>query len=154
MDTAFAALRATAMIFVVVAISFGTYLHQLARITASTAAVAAATAAAQTLDRAAWDCTETHTGWAGAVEAAARAAAARTGARSAATATGIAAAAETPSSSSSALTSSDSSNTVSCLMWLTTSCWLIVDMVGIYSLCLESKVGKLRKTVGTSARLR
>ncbi|MDE0162492.1 MAG: hypothetical protein OXL98_12235 [Acidimicrobiaceae bacterium] len=87
MDTAFAALRATAMIFVVVAISFGTYLHQLARITASTAAVAAATAAAQTLDRAAWDCTETHTGWAGAVEAAARAAAARTGARSAATAT-------------------------------------------------------------------
>ncbi len=88
MDTAFAALRATAMIFVVVAISFGTYLHQLARITASTAAVAAATAAAQTLDRAAWDCTETHTGWAGAVEAAARAAAARTGARSAATATG------------------------------------------------------------------
>ena len=88
MDTAFAALRTTAMLFVVVAISFGIYLHQLARITASTAAVAAATAAAQALDKAGWDCTETHSGWADAEEAAARAAAARTGARSAATATG------------------------------------------------------------------
>ena len=88
MDTAFAALRTIAMLFVVVAISFGIYLHQLARITASTAAVAAATAAAQALDKAGWDCTETHTGWADAEEAAARAAAARTGARSAATATG------------------------------------------------------------------
>lgn len=88
MDTAFAALRTTAMIFVVVAISFGVYLHQMARITASTAAVAAATAAAQALDRTGWDCTDSHTGWAEAEEAAARAAAARTGARSGATATG------------------------------------------------------------------
>ena len=54
METAFAALRTTAMIFVVVAISLGIYLHQLARITASTAAVAAATAAAQSLDKAGW----------------------------------------------------------------------------------------------------
>ena len=88
MDTAFGALRTTAMVFVVVAVSFGIYLHQVARITASTAAVAAATAAAQSLDGTGWDCTETHTGWADAEEAAARAAAARTGARSAATATG------------------------------------------------------------------
>ncbi|MYI35909.1 MAG: hypothetical protein F4118_05710 [Acidimicrobiaceae bacterium] len=88
METAFAALRTTAMIFVVVAISFGIYLHQLARITASTAAVAAATAAAQSLDKASWDCTETHTGWAEAQKAAAQAAATRTRARSAATATG------------------------------------------------------------------
>ena len=88
MDTAFGALRTTAMIFVVVAVSFGIYVHQLARITASTAAVAAATAAAQTLDGTGWDCTDSHTGWAEAEEAAARAAAARTGSRSAATATG------------------------------------------------------------------
>ena len=88
MDTAFAALRTTAMIFVVVAISFGVYLHQMARITASTAAVAAATAATRVLEDSGWDCTDTHTGWADAEEAAARAAAARTGARSAATATG------------------------------------------------------------------
>ena len=88
MDTAFGALRTTAMIFVVVAVSFGVYLHQVARITASTSAVAAATAAAQTLDSTDWDCTDTHTGWAEAEEAAARAAAARTGARSAATTTG------------------------------------------------------------------
>ena len=88
MDTAFGALRTTVIIFVVVAISFGVYLHQLARITASTAAVAAATAATRVLDDSGWDCTETHTGWADAEEAAARAAAARTGARSSATATG------------------------------------------------------------------
>ena len=88
MDTAFAALRTTAMIFVVVAVSFGVYLHQMARITASTAAVAAATAATRVLDDSGWDCTETHTGWADAEGAAARAAAARTGARSSATATG------------------------------------------------------------------
>ena len=88
MDTAFGALRTAAMIFVVVAVSFGIYLHQVARITASTAAVAAATAAAQALDRTGWDCTDSHTRWAEAEEAAARAAAARTGARSAATATG------------------------------------------------------------------
>ena len=88
MDTAFAALRTTAMIFVVVAISFGVYLHQVARITASTAAVAAASAAAQALDGTRWDCTDSHTAWAEAEEAAARAAAARTGARSAANATG------------------------------------------------------------------
>lgn len=88
MDTAFAALRTTALIFVVVAVSFGIYLHQVARITASTAAVAAATAAAQVLDGASWDCTDAHPGWAEAEESAARAAATRTGARSAATATG------------------------------------------------------------------
>ena len=88
MDTAFGALRTTAMIFVVVAVSFGVYLHQVARITASTAAVAAATAATHVLDGTGWDCTDSHTGWAGAEEAAARAAAARTGARSAATTTG------------------------------------------------------------------
>lgn len=88
MDTAFAGLRTTAMIFVVVAVSFGIYLHQVARITASTAAVAAATAAAQALDGTGWDCTTSHTGWGEAEEAAARAAAARTGARSAATTTG------------------------------------------------------------------
>lgn len=88
MDTAYAALHTTAMIFVVVAIGFGVYLHQLARITASSAAAAAATSATQVLDDTDWDCTETHTGWAGAEVAAARAAAARTGARSAATATG------------------------------------------------------------------
>ena len=88
MDTAFAGLRTTAIIFVVVAISFGVYLHQVARITASTAAVAAATAAAQALDGTGWDCTDTHPRWSDAQEAAATAAAARTGARSAATATG------------------------------------------------------------------
>ena len=88
MDTAYGALHTTAMIFVVVAISFGIYLHQLAKITASTAAVAAATAAAQVLDGTGWDCTDTHTGWADAEKAAARAAAARTGARSAAAVTG------------------------------------------------------------------
>ena len=88
MDTAFGALRTAAMVFVVVAISFGVYIHQVAKITASTAAVAAATAAAQILDDAAWDCTDTHPRWSDAEEAAARSAAARTGARSGATATG------------------------------------------------------------------
>ena len=87
MDTAFGALRTTAMIFVVVAVSFGVYLHQVARITASTAAVAAATAATQVLDYADWDCTDTHDSWDDAASAAARAAAARTGERSAATST-------------------------------------------------------------------
>ena len=87
MDTAFGALRTTAMIFVVVAVSFGVYLHQVARITASTAAVAAATAATQVLDSAEWDCTDTHPRWADADTAAARAAASRTGQRSAATST-------------------------------------------------------------------
>ena len=89
MDSAYGALRTTAMIFVVVAVSFGIYLHQAAKITASAAAVAAATAAAQALDGTGWDCTDSHTGWAAASEAAARAAAARTGARSSATATGF-----------------------------------------------------------------
>ena len=87
METALAGLRTTAMIFVVVAVSFGIYLHQVARITASTAAVSAATAAAHVLDGTGWDCTDTHVGWDDAEEAAARAAAARTSARSAATAT-------------------------------------------------------------------
>ena len=94
MDTAFGALRTAALVFVVVAISFGVYLHQVAKITASTAAVAAATAAAQVLDDAAWDCTDTHPRWSDAAEAAARAAAARTGARSGATATGYTLSAE------------------------------------------------------------
>ena len=94
MDTAFGALRTTAMVFVVVAVSFGIYIHQTARIIASTAAVAAATAATQVLDDTGWDCTDTHIGWADAEEAAARAAAARTGARSATTATGYTLAAE------------------------------------------------------------
>ena len=94
MDTAFGALRTTAMVFVVVAISFGVYIHQVAKITASTAAVAAATAAARVLDDAAWDCTDTHHRWTAADQAAARAAAARTGDRSAATATSYTLAAE------------------------------------------------------------
>lgn len=88
MDTAFAALRTTAMIFVVVAVGFGVYLHQVARITASASAVAAATAAVRVLDDTGWDCTDSHAGWAEAEGAAARAAAARTGSQSAATATG------------------------------------------------------------------
>ncbi len=87
MDTAFAVMRTSAMIFVVVGISFGVYLHQVAKITASTAAVAAATAAAQSLDKTDWDCTATHDGWTAAEDAAAQAAASRTGGRSAATAT-------------------------------------------------------------------
>lgn len=94
MDTAFAALRVTAVIFVVVAISFGVYLHQVARIAASTAAVAAAAAATQILDGTGWDCTDTHPGWPDAEEAAARAAVMRTRAHSATTATGYTLAAE------------------------------------------------------------
>ena len=46
MDTAIGALRSVGVIFVVVAVAFGTYIHQVARITASGAAMAAATAAA------------------------------------------------------------------------------------------------------------
>ena len=88
MDTAFGALRTTAMIFVVVAVCFGIYTHQVAKITASTAAVAAANAAATVLDDTGWDCTDTHPRWTDATQAAARAAAARTSGRSATTATG------------------------------------------------------------------
>lgn len=88
MDIAIAALRTTAVIFVVVSISLGIYVHQVAKITASAAAVAAANAAAQVLDDASWDCTDTHPRWPDAEVAAARAAATRTGGRSAATATG------------------------------------------------------------------
>ena len=88
MDTAIGALRTAFVIFVVVAVAFGIYIQQVARITASGAAMAAATAAAQSLDSAGWDCTDTGAPWAAAVEAAARAAAARTAASSAATATG------------------------------------------------------------------
>ena len=87
MDTAIGALRTVGVIFVVVAIAFGTYVHQVARITASGAAMAAATAAAQSLNSAGWDCTDSGTRWEAAVDAAARAAAARTAASSAATAT-------------------------------------------------------------------
>ena len=87
MDTAIGALRTATVIFVVVAVAFGTYIHQVARITASSAALAAATAAVQSLDSAGWDCTDAGAQWEAAVEAAARAAAARTAATSAATAT-------------------------------------------------------------------
>ena len=87
MDTAIGALRSAGVVFVVVAVAFGTYIHQVARITASGAAMAAATAAAQSLDSAGWDCTDVGAPWEAAVEAAARAAAARTAASSAATAT-------------------------------------------------------------------
>ena len=87
MDTAIGALRSAGVIFVVVAVAFGTYIHQVARITASGAAMAAATAAAQSLDSAGWDCTDAGAPWEVAVDAAARAAAARTAANSAATAT-------------------------------------------------------------------
>ena len=88
MDTAIGTLRTAGVIFVVVAVAFGIYIHQVARITASAAAMAAATAGAQSLDSAGWDCTESGAQWEAAVESAARAAAARTAASSAATATG------------------------------------------------------------------
>lgn len=94
METAFATLRTSALIFVVVGISFGIYLHQVARITASSAAVAAATAAAQVLDGAGWDCSDSHSGWLRAETAGAAAAVARTRSRSATTATGYALTAE------------------------------------------------------------
>lgn len=87
MDTAIGALRTVGVIFVVVAVAFGIYIHQVARITASGAAMAAATAAAQSLDSAGWDCTGSGPLWDAAVEAAARAAVARAEATSAATAT-------------------------------------------------------------------
>ena len=87
MDTAIGALRTVGVIFVVVAVAFGTYAHQVARITASGAAMAAATAAVQSLDSAGWDCTDSGAQWEAAVDAAARAAAARTAASSGATAT-------------------------------------------------------------------
>ncbi|MYE66567.1 MAG: hypothetical protein F4231_11735 [Acidimicrobiaceae bacterium] len=87
MDTAIGVLRTVGVIFVVVALLFGTYVHQVARITASGAALAAATAAAQALDAADWDCADSGPQWEAAVSAAARAAAARTAHSSAATAT-------------------------------------------------------------------
>ena len=87
MDAAIGALRTASVIFVVVAVAFGIYIHQVARVTASGAAMAAATAAAQSLDSAGWDCTESGAQWEAAADAAARAAAARTAASSAATAT-------------------------------------------------------------------
>ncbi len=87
MDTAIGALRTVGVIFVVVAVAFGTHVHQVARITASGAAMAAATAAAQSLDSAGWDCTGSGAPWDAAVDAAARAAVARAEASSAATAT-------------------------------------------------------------------
>ena len=87
METAIGALRTVGVVFVVVALMFGTYVHHIARITASSAALAAATAAAQTLDSADWDCTDSGLHWEAAVESAARAAAARTASSSAATAT-------------------------------------------------------------------
>ena len=88
MDTAIGALRTAGVVFVVVAVAFGTYIHQVARIqVARITASGAATAAAQSLDSAGWDCTDAGAPWEAAVEAAARAAAARTSASSAATAT-------------------------------------------------------------------
>ncbi|MCY3619026.1 MAG: hypothetical protein OXG66_15230 [Acidimicrobiaceae bacterium] len=87
MDTAVGVLRTVGVIFVVAALLFGTYVHQIARITASGAALAAATAAAQALDAADWDCTDSGLAWEAGVTAAARAAEARTEHSSAATAT-------------------------------------------------------------------
>ena len=87
MDSAIGALRTVGVVFVVVALAFGAYIHQVARITASGAALAAASAAAQALDSADWDCTDSGPRWEAAVEAAARAAATRTASSSAATAT-------------------------------------------------------------------
>jgi len=87
MDTAIGVLRTVGVVFVVVALLFGVYIHQVARITASGAALAAATAAAQALDSSGWDCTDAGPQWEAAVTAAARAAAARTARSSAATAT-------------------------------------------------------------------
>lgn len=94
MDTAVAALKINLMVFVVVTMSLGIFVHQIAKITASTAAVAAASAAAQVLDDRGWDCTDTHPGWPDADVAAAEAAAARTGGRGATVATGFTLAAE------------------------------------------------------------
>ncbi len=88
MDTAYAAMHTTAMIFLTVSISFGVYLHQVAKVTASSAAVAAATAAVQVLEQSDWNCSDTHAAWPQAETAGAVAAATRTSARSAATATG------------------------------------------------------------------
>ena len=87
MDTAIGALRTVGVVFVVVALMFGVYIQQIARITASGAALAAATATAQTLNSGDWDCTDSGAHWEAAVAAAARAAAARTESSSAATAT-------------------------------------------------------------------
>ncbi len=87
MDTAIGVLRTVGVMFVVVALLFGVYIHQVARITASGAALTAATAAAQSLDSTDWDCTDSGPQWETAVTAAARAAAARTARSSAATAT-------------------------------------------------------------------
>ena len=94
MGTAVGVFRTVGVIFVVVALLFGVYIHQVARITASGAALAAATAAAQSLDSTDWDCTDSGPQWEAAVTAAARAAAARTASSSAATATGYTLAAD------------------------------------------------------------
>ncbi len=87
MDTVYAALHTTAMIFLAVSISFGVYLHQVAKATASAAAVAAANAAVQVLEHSDWNCSDQHAAWPDAVQAGTVAAAARTDDRSAATAT-------------------------------------------------------------------
>lgn len=87
MDTAIGALRTGGVVLVVVALAFGAYIHQVARITASGAALAAVTAAAQTLDSTDWDCLDSGPRWEAAVTASARAAAAHTASSSAATAT-------------------------------------------------------------------
>ena len=92
MDAAVTVLRTTATLFIVVAITFGVYLHRTARIAAGSAAVAAAAAAVQQLDLhsgAGWDCTQSGPNWDRAVRAAAEAAAARTAALTGATATAI-----------------------------------------------------------------
>ena len=92
MDAAVTVLRTTATLFIVVGIAFGIYLHRTARIAAGSAAVAAASAAAQHLDLASgpgWDCTQSGPSWHQAEQAAAKAAAARTEALTAATATAI-----------------------------------------------------------------
>ena len=71
----------------VVAVLFGIYVREIADITASAAAVAAAQAAAESLDETGWDCADAGTQWDAANQAAARAAAERTAAGTTATAT-------------------------------------------------------------------
>ena len=86
MEAAIGALRSASVIFVVVAVLFGTYVHRLAKITASAAALAAAATAAESLGDTGWDCTGAGPHWDAAEEAAARAVATRTAATSSASA--------------------------------------------------------------------
>ena len=94
MEAALTALRTAGVILVVVAVLFGVYIHQVAGITASAAALAAAHAAAESLDETGWDCADSGADWRTAHEAAALAAVERTAASSAATAADYSLAAE------------------------------------------------------------